>query len=257
MEVILFSAQATIRYRGYYYDKETGYYYCQSRYYNPVWCRWISSDALFDTGTGILGTNMYAYCRNDPMNLLDPTGYFDSRVHTTKTHEWAYDYFIAAGFSHKDALNYALILAKANQSVDDKPTSPHLNFYNPNAQAWHFNINTFTKAGSAKDSRVILYNACLDAGNALMSNTAIDKNVRIEGALELYGRGLHAAQDIITHRGLNDLAIIGGIHGHAKLPKTDFMNPDAPTPENLALAQFVTEITIEMFIRVGRKSGLF
>ena len=63
-----------IRYRGYYYDAETGYYYCQSRYYNPEWCRWISADAFMDTGVGIMGTNMYVYCLNDPVNLYDPVG---------------------------------------------------------------------------------------------------------------------------------------------------------------------------------------
>jgi RHS repeat-associated protein len=63
-----------IRYRGYYYDTETGYYYCQSRYYNPQWCRWISADVYFDTQDGILGTNMYAYCQGDPVNRYDPSG---------------------------------------------------------------------------------------------------------------------------------------------------------------------------------------
>lgn len=35
-----------LRYRGYYYDAETGYYYLQSRYYNPEWGRFISADSL-------------------------------------------------------------------------------------------------------------------------------------------------------------------------------------------------------------------
>ncbi len=42
--------------------------------YNPQWCRWISADVYCDTQDGILGTNMYAYCQNDPVNLCDPTG---------------------------------------------------------------------------------------------------------------------------------------------------------------------------------------
>ena len=63
-----------IRYRGYYYDTETGYYYCLSRYYNPEWRRWISADVYMDTEDGILSTNMYAYCQNDPVNLVDPSG---------------------------------------------------------------------------------------------------------------------------------------------------------------------------------------
>ncbi|MBR7162721.1 MAG: hypothetical protein IKD35_01975 [Clostridia bacterium] len=29
-----------IRYRGYYYDTETGLYWVQTRYYNPDLCRW-------------------------------------------------------------------------------------------------------------------------------------------------------------------------------------------------------------------------
>ena len=47
------------RYRSYYYDTETGYYYLQSRYYNPQWGRFLNADSYLSTGTGILGYNMY------------------------------------------------------------------------------------------------------------------------------------------------------------------------------------------------------
>lgn len=33
-----------LRYRGYYYDNETGYYYLQSRYYDSSICRFINAD---------------------------------------------------------------------------------------------------------------------------------------------------------------------------------------------------------------------
>lgn len=36
--------QNPIRYRGYYYDNETGYYYLQSRYYDSNICRFINAD---------------------------------------------------------------------------------------------------------------------------------------------------------------------------------------------------------------------
>ena len=65
-----------IRYRGYYYDTETGFYYCGSRYYNPVFCRWINADGYASTGQGLLGCNMYAYCGNNPVNYIDSDGEF-------------------------------------------------------------------------------------------------------------------------------------------------------------------------------------
>jgi len=63
-----------IRYRGYYYDTETNWYYLQSRYYNPEWCRFINPDSLFVAGDAITGNNMYAYCNNDPISHIDPSG---------------------------------------------------------------------------------------------------------------------------------------------------------------------------------------
>ncbi len=64
-----------IRYRGYYFDRESDFYYLQSRYYSPEICRFISADALFVAGDPITGANMYAYCGNNPVMHVDPTGY--------------------------------------------------------------------------------------------------------------------------------------------------------------------------------------
>ena len=64
-----------LRYRGYYYDSETGFYYLQSRYYDPEIGRFINADSYASTdATGLLSTNMFAYCENDPVNKSDPTG---------------------------------------------------------------------------------------------------------------------------------------------------------------------------------------
>ena len=63
------------RYRAYYYDKETGMYYLNSRYYVPQWGRFLNADGtLADASAGLLGHNMYIYCANDPINRYDPTG---------------------------------------------------------------------------------------------------------------------------------------------------------------------------------------
>ena len=63
-----------IRYRGYYYDNETGFYYLQSRYYDPAIGRFINADGCLSTGQGFVGYNMFAYCGNNPVNRDDPSG---------------------------------------------------------------------------------------------------------------------------------------------------------------------------------------
>ena len=62
-----------LRYRGYVYDQETGFYYVSSRYYDPEVGRWINADSLLSQGS-ILGNNMFAYCLNNPVNMADTTG---------------------------------------------------------------------------------------------------------------------------------------------------------------------------------------
>ena len=47
-----------LRYRGYYYDSETGFYYLQSRYYDPEISRFINGDKYSATATGFLGYNI-------------------------------------------------------------------------------------------------------------------------------------------------------------------------------------------------------
>ena len=63
-----------LRYRGYYYDRETRLYYLQSRYYDFANCRFINADGLF--ADSFIGTNLFAYCVNNPVNTVDYTGNF-------------------------------------------------------------------------------------------------------------------------------------------------------------------------------------
>ncbi len=65
-----------LRYRGYYYDSETGFYYLQSRYYDPEIGRFINADSYASTDiVGLLSTNMFSYCENDPINRSDHSGH--------------------------------------------------------------------------------------------------------------------------------------------------------------------------------------
>ena len=63
------------RYRGYYYDEETGLYYLQSRYYAANIGRFIIPDKIFDSQILLFG-NIHFYCNNNPTNSIDSNGHF-------------------------------------------------------------------------------------------------------------------------------------------------------------------------------------
>ena len=64
------------RYRSYYYDVETGFYYLQSRYYDPMIARFLNADGIVGANGGIEGYNMFAYCNNNPIMYADASGNF-------------------------------------------------------------------------------------------------------------------------------------------------------------------------------------
>lgn len=71
-------------YRSYVYDFETGYYYLQSRYYNPDIGRWINADGqISGVGGDISGYNLFAYCFNNPVNMNDQTGHWPQWIKNT------------------------------------------------------------------------------------------------------------------------------------------------------------------------------
>ena len=55
------------RYRGYVYDEETGFYYLRQRFYTPRTLRFLSADS-------VIGSNLFTYCSNSPIILMDQTG---------------------------------------------------------------------------------------------------------------------------------------------------------------------------------------
>ena len=74
-----------LRYRGYVYDTETGLYYLSSRYYNPVWGRFINADGYASTGQGFTGYNLFAYCNGNPLRYRDSSGMLPRNTMTMMT----------------------------------------------------------------------------------------------------------------------------------------------------------------------------
>ena len=71
--------QNPIRYRSYYYDFETEWYFLSSRYYNAEACRFVNSDNYAlptSTPTDITDKNLYSYCDNNPIVRADVDGDF-------------------------------------------------------------------------------------------------------------------------------------------------------------------------------------
>ncbi len=78
-----------LRYRGYYYDNETGYYYLQSRYYDANLCRFINADDYNYLDKDIVdGLNLFAYCNNDSVNSIDLTGFYRTDLAKAYAEKW-------------------------------------------------------------------------------------------------------------------------------------------------------------------------
>ena len=75
-----------LTYRGYIYDSETGFYYLQSRYYDPTIGRFLNADdtAFLGASGTLLGWNLFGYCENNPVSGFDCSGYFYISYKTLK-----------------------------------------------------------------------------------------------------------------------------------------------------------------------------
>ena len=107
------------RYKGYYYDTETNLYFLKTRYYSPELCRFISPDSVnYLDPDSINGLNLYAYCENDPVNMVDPSGHFAIALGIGIT-IGTYELLIALGIIVAGALVYTVLQDESiNISLD-------------------------------------------------------------------------------------------------------------------------------------------
>ena len=64
------------RYRGYYYDEESGLYEIGSRYYDPLIGRFVNADSAMGVNADMATYNLYVYCGNNPITRFDVGGMF-------------------------------------------------------------------------------------------------------------------------------------------------------------------------------------
>ncbi|MFA5038840.1 MAG: RHS repeat-associated core domain-containing protein [Candidatus Omnitrophota bacterium] len=73
-EVLLFSASNYL-FNGKELD-QTGLYFYGARYYDPDIARFVTPDTIVQAPHDSQSLNRYSYCRNNPVNYIDPTGHF-------------------------------------------------------------------------------------------------------------------------------------------------------------------------------------
>lgn len=72
---IMFHTLNPLTYRGYVFAPAIGIcHYLGSRFYSPMLCRFMNADVYVDTAQGVVGTNMFACCNNNPIRFVDPEG---------------------------------------------------------------------------------------------------------------------------------------------------------------------------------------
>ena len=101
-----------LRYRGYYHDSETGFYYLQSRYYDPTMHRFINADSYASTGQGFIGTNMFAYCHNSPVAFYDTEGNMATEATIAATNWWNPIGWIAGGILVVEVVVAAVVISE-------------------------------------------------------------------------------------------------------------------------------------------------
>ena len=160
-------------YAGYQYDKETGLYYLNSRYYDPIIARFLSEDTFAGNPNDPLSLNLYTYCKNDPIKYVDPSGHVTVYGNSTDIAN-ATQYLSGSGYTFVDTsktyVNPSSISsdsiivggAGANGGVSSNPNGAR-------RLAGADRYETISAMQSYSPSNTFVYGNSTDTGNA--SNT--------------------------------------------------------------------------------------
>ena len=65
----------------------SGLLYMNARYYNPATARFLSQDSYTGSASDPWTQHLYAYCNNNPVNMVDPTGHMAGRPCTVNIND--------------------------------------------------------------------------------------------------------------------------------------------------------------------------
>ena len=226
---VTLGAANPLRYRGYVYDSETGLYYLSSRYYNPVWGRFINADGYASTGQGFTGYNMFAYCNGNPLRYRDSSGMLPRNTMTMMTDTGGGKIAFLTMFNYAlnpyitDSNIYGSLITGLDSgregltnycvgSIKQDPCPPNIGIgiFEKQRQAELSNIRS-VNAGFQKAFSVMAYgSALIDVGVGVRNNLASDapfKKVAIDATVDAVYSG--GAVFISAKAG----ALIGGCIG--------------------------------------------
>ena len=105
-----------IRYRGYFYDTETGFYYLNSRYYDPQIGRFINADGVMGVNNEMSTYNLFVYCGNNPVARYDALGMFWKELISSVIHA-GNNFAVAIGIDTAAIGAYFLMMEKDDSGV--------------------------------------------------------------------------------------------------------------------------------------------
>lgn len=190
------------RYRGYYYDEETGMYYLKNRYYDPEIRRFISADSYI-SGFNSTMCNVFCYCGNNPVSNSDPEGtFFKKIVHFLKS-KWkktkkavakVYNFvrehvatFVGTESYQTSKVDEVLVdgVVKVTQTISTRNTSHNSEMVTVYAN--HVNGKSF-EWGYSMDVGVVHSGTSINQGT-LTQSLSIGKKKTIGGSVGLNNKG--------------------------------------------------------------------
>ena len=201
-----------LRYRGYYYDAETGFYYLQSCYYDPAICRFINADTFATTdANGFLSANMFAYCENNPIMRTDETGN-DWRLLAAKLAIGTLAIAIGVGFT---AATGGLALPALVAGIKAACVAGAIS-------AGMSATSTAVKSASAGNDLSTVVNDSLNSAANGFADGFMAGGI-MAGASQVASAGFKIAAD---------LGVATGRNGGVKLGNIKILSPDAPFHKN-------------------------